>query len=157
MQAKEKIEIYKKTNQEIISVLKGETDTIALMTSVSSLLFHSVPYYYWAGFYRVNPKKSKELIIGPYQGTLGCLRIPFGKGVCGTAAVNRKTQIVKNVHLIENHIACDPKSASEIVVPVFDKTGALIGVLDVDSTTIAAFDEIDAEQLEDIVKKIFAS
>lgn len=157
MQEKDKIEIYKTIEQQIMSVLSGETDTVAQMASVSALLSCAIPYYYWTGFYRINSKKLDELIIGPYQGTLGCLRIPIGQGVCGTAAKNKKTLIVKDVHLFEGHIACDPKSASEIVVPVLDQTSALIGVLDIDSTEKAAFDEIDAKYLEEIVKKVFAN
>src|SRR5690606_5162100 len=103
---------------------------------------------FWTGFYGVDPAKGNELVVGPYQGTLGCLRIAFGRGVCGTAAATGRTQIVQDVHAFPGHIACDPRSASEIVVPVFDRSGALIAVLDVDAEQKAAFDAVDAERLE---------
>ena len=92
--------------------------------------------------------KQRELVVGPYQGTLGCLRIPFAKGVCGACATSRETIIVPDVHVFPGHIACDSASNSEIVVPVFDASGELVAVLDVDSTSFAAFDEVDARGLE---------
>ncbi|KAK0350055.1 hypothetical protein LTR94_030577, partial [Friedmanniomyces endolithicus] len=95
-----------------------------------------------------------ELVVGPYQGTLGCLRIPFGRGVCGAAAKTRETQIVEDVHAFPGHIACDSRSASEIVVPVLDAAGGLIAVLDVDATETAAFDAVDAAALERLMAKI---
>jgi L-methionine (R)-S-oxide reductase len=104
----------------------------------------------------VDPERPGELVIGPYQGTLGCLRIAFGRGVCGTAAASRQVQIVPDVHAFEGHIACDPRSASEIVLPVFDSAGALIAVLDVDSDRPAAFDQADAEGLERILAETFS-
>jgi GAF domain-containing protein len=107
-------------------------------------------YFYWTGFYLVDLKKHNELVIGPYQGTLGCLRIPFGKGVCGLSAKTKKTFIVSDVHNFENHIVCDVNSQSEIVVPVFDKNSNLMAVLDVDSTELDAFDEFDRSGLENI-------
>lgn len=98
----------------------------------------------------VDEAKGDELVVGPYQGTLGCLRIPFGKGVCGAAAAKRETIIVPDVHAFPGHIACDSRSNSEIVTPVFDSAGALMGVLDVDSTQFDAFDAVDKAGLEAI-------
>jgi GAF domain-containing protein len=107
--------------------------------------------FFWTGFYRVI---GGRLVIGPYQGTVGCLSIEIGKGVCGTAAAMGETQVVEDVHDFPGHIACDGRSRSEIVVPVTDESGALIAVLDVDSLEKGAFDEIDRECLEGIVAHV---
>lgn len=147
---------YRETAREIAAVLEGEPDRVARMATVSSLLADAFDSYYWAGFYVVDPQRPEELVIGPYQGTLGCLRIPVGKGVCGAAAQMRETVIVKDVHEFPGHIACDARSSSEIVVPVFDADGGLIGVFDVDSTAYGAFDETDARHLEAIMRATFA-
>jgi GAF domain-containing protein len=104
----------------------------------------------------VDLTKPDELVVGPYQGSLGCLRIPFGRGVCGAAARERQSQVVEDVHAFPGHIACDSRSMSEIVVPVVDKEGRLIAVFDVDSELPAAFDEVDREALEAILKVTFA-
>ncbi|WP_417464880.1 GAF domain-containing protein [Kordiimonas sp.] len=152
-----KHEIYAETAAQIEAVLEGETDRTAQMATVSCLLSQAFPdSYFWTGFYIVDPARENELVVGPYQGTLGCLRIPFGRGVCGTAAAERETQIVEDVHAIPNHIACDSRSNSEIVVPVFDRSGKLIAVFDVDSTEKGTFDEVDKDWLERIVASIFA-
>ncbi|HZZ34116.1 MAG TPA: GAF domain-containing protein, partial [Caulobacteraceae bacterium] len=100
---------------------------------------------------------GRELVVGPYQGTLGCLRIAFGRGVVGTCAEERRTLIVPDVEVFPGHIACDGRSKSEIVTPVFDAAGALIAVFDVDSTAPAAFDETDAAGLERIMRETFAN
>lgn len=146
---------YAEVEAEILAVLDGETDRVARMATVSSMLADAFPAYFWIGFYVVDPRKGDELVIGPYQGTLGCLRIPFGRGVCGAAAATRRTQIVPDVHAFPGHIACDSRSASEIVVPVFDASGDLIAVLDVDATQKAAFDAEDARSLERLLAKVF--
>jgi GAF domain-containing protein len=99
---------------------------------------------------------TAELVVGPYQGTLGCLRIPFGRGVCGAAAATGETQLIDDVHAFPGHIACDSRSAIEIVVPVRDAKGRLIAVLDVDSTEKAAFDGVDQAALEDLLSRAFA-
>lgn len=140
---------YAGIEEQLRSVLAGEDDLLAAMTSVVCLLHNAFPYYYWTGFYR--RVAERELLVGPYQGTLGCLRMGFDRGVCGAAAREERTLIVPDVNLFPGHIACDSRSASEIVVPVFDEAGALIAVLDVDSTVPGAFDETDAEHLERIV------
>ncbi len=148
---------YAEVANEIASVIEGETNLTARMATVSNILHHAFDYYFWTGFYVVDPEKPGELVIGPYQGTLGCLRIPFGRGVCGAAAASGETQLVDDVHAFPGHIACDARSESEIVVPVFDKAGALIAVFDVDSDKKAQFDEVDREGLEAIMQASFAS
>jgi GAF domain-containing protein len=123
-------------------------DEIALMATVNSVLANRFDHYYWTGFYRVC---GDRLVVGPYIGTVGCLQIEFGRGVCGVAAQERKTLIVPDVSRFPGHIACDPRSKSEIVVPVTDRAGALIAVLDVDSDRLDAFDDEDQLGLERIV------
>lgn len=152
----EKAQIYAALRKEIAAVLEGEKNLVARMATVVCLTSQAFQSYFWTGFYVVDPEKPDELVIGPYQGTLGCLRIPFGKGVCGVAAARQKTQLVPDVHAFPGHIACDSRSESEIVVPVFDRTGKLIAVFDVDSTSRAAFDETDAAGLERILADTFA-
>ena len=147
---------YAEVEAEILAVLDGEPDRVARMATVSSMLADAFPAFFWTGFYVVDAAKGDELVVGPYQGTLGCLRIPFGRGVCGAAAAERRTQIVEDVHAFPGHIACDSRSASEIVVPVIDASGDLIAVLDVDATEKAAFDAVDAEALERLLGKVFA-
>ena len=151
-----KADRYAELAEEIASVLEGEPNLTARMATVASMLADAFESYFWAGFYVVDPDKPQELVVGPYQGTLGCLRIPFGRGVCGAAAAERRTVIVPDVHAFDGHIACDSRSNSEIVAPVFDAAGELIAVFDVDSTEFAAFDETDAEGLERILRQAFA-
>lgn len=143
---------YRETEDEILAVLDGEPDRTARMATVASMLADAFPHFFWTGFYVVDPTRERELVVGPYQGTLGCLRIPLGKGVCGAAAASRETVLVPDVHAFPGHIACDSRSNSEIVVPVFDDAGALVAVLDVDSTELAAFDERDAAGLEAVCR-----
>jgi GAF domain-containing protein len=140
---------YRLVAEQIAAVLEGEPDLVAAMATVACLLHNAFPYYYWTGFYR--RVSADELVVGPYQGTLGCLRIHFSRGVCGTAARERRTVVVPDVQAFPGHIACDSASASEIVVPVFGESGDLVAVLDVDSTIPDAFDEVDREELEAIV------
>ena len=147
---------YAELEDEILAVLDGEPNRVARMATVASMLADAFPVFFWTGFYVVDPDKADELVVGPYQGTLGCLRIAFGRGVCGAAARDRATQIVDDVHAFPGHIACDARSASEIVVPVFDASGALIAVLDVDATEKAAFDDVDAVALERLLGRVFA-
>lgn len=147
-----KAEIYIQTAREIEAVLEGETNNVARMATVSCLLSEAFESYFWTGFYVVDPLKHEELVVGPYQGTLGCLRIPFSRGVCGAAAKTGEIQIVKDVHAFPGHIACDVRSQSEIVVPVYAPDGKLFAVFDVDSTQVGSFDEVDAEGLAPIMK-----
>ena len=148
---------YAALAQEIAAVLDGEPDRTARMAVVAGMLAQTFPHFFWTGFYRVDPTRPGELVLGPYQGTLGCLRIPFGKGVCGAAAERRETVVVEDVHAFPGHIACDSRSASEIVCPVFDAAGGLIAVLDVDAEIPAAFDAIDAEALNRILAQAFSA
>lgn len=143
---------YAESYDAIVAIWRdegGETlDDIALMATINSVLANRFPYYYWTGFYRVC---GDHLVVGPYIGTVGCLQIEIGRGVCGTAAQNRQTIIVPDVHQFPGHIACDPNSRSEIVVPVYDRDSTLIAVFDVDSDQPDAFDEEDREGLEKIL------
>lgn len=148
---------YAEVADEIAAVLDGESNRVARMATIASMLADAFESYFWTGFYVVDEHKPTELVVGPYQGTLGCLRIPFGRGVCGTAAATGQTQIVEDVHAFPGHIACDSRSASEIVVPVFGPGGELIAVFDVDATTPAAFDAVDAEWLERILQRAFSA
>ncbi len=150
-----KADRYAEVAAEIASVLEGEPDLTARMATVAAMLAQSFDAFFWTGFYVVDPGKAGGLVVGPYQGTLGCLRIAFGRGVCGTAAATRRTQVVPDVEAFPGHIACDGRTRSEIVVPVSDAEGRLIAVLDVDSDRPAAFDEIDAQWLERIVQAVF--
>lgn len=137
-------------------VIEGETnETARLSTLVSMLVMTFGARFFWCGFYMVDESRSNELVVGPYQGTLGCLRIPFSKGVCGACATRKKTIIVKDVHAFEGHIACDSRSNSEIVVPVLDAKGKLRAVLDIDSTLYSAFDEIDGIGLEALCAELY--
>jgi GAF domain-containing protein len=146
-----KAERYAALRAEIAAVIAGEPNRVARYASAASLLAQAFPdRFFWTGFYLVDDAKPDELVIGPYQGTLGCLRIPFGKGVCGAAAAQRETILVPDVHAFPGHIACDSRSNSEIVTPVFDKSGALCAVLDIDSTQFHAFDAVDRAGLEAI-------
>ena len=153
----DKATAYRELAAEIGSVVAGETSrTARYATAVSLLKAAFGERFFWCGFYEVDPNKSRELVVGPYQGTLGCLRIPFEKGVCGACASRRETIIVPDVHAFPGHIACDSRSNSEIVVPVFDASGALVAVLDVDSTAFASFDDVDARGLEAICRVMLA-
>jgi L-methionine (R)-S-oxide reductase len=148
---------YAEVEAEILAVLDGEPNRTARMATVASMLADAFPVFFWTGFYVVDPDKADELVVGPYQGTLGCLRIAFGRGVCGAAARDRTTQIVDDVHAFPGHIACDSRSASEIVVPVLDPSGTLIGVFDVDATETSAFDAVDAQALDGLMAGVFGA
>lgn len=153
----DKAEAYRQLVEEIASVVAGETSRTARYATMVSLLTSAFgDRFFWCGFYEVDPRKERELVVGPYQGTLGCLRIPFAKGVCGACATQRETIVVPDVHAFPGHIACDSRSNSEIVVPVFDQAGALVAVLDVDATAFAAFDDVDARGLEAVCRAMMA-
>ncbi|MGH6992127.1 MAG: GAF domain-containing protein [Caulobacteraceae bacterium] len=153
----DKAERYARLVEEIALVLHGETNRIARMATTCAMLASAFPDFLWTGFYLADPQRPGELVVGPYQGALGCLRIPPGSGVCGEAARRREALIVPDVAAFPGHIACDSRSASEIVVPILDGGGELIGVLDVDSARLAAFDEADRAGLEAAVKGLLAA
>ncbi len=143
-------EAYDELLTQVDAVLEGIHDEVAAMATISALV-HQAFGHLWTGFYRV-AEPGQLLRIGPYQGSLGCMEIRFGRGVCGTSAAEKRTVIVEDVTAFDGHIACDPRSRSEIVVPVFDGAGELIAVLDIDSDRIASFDERDRQGLEKIVR-----
>ncbi|MCR9079179.1 MAG: GAF domain-containing protein [Hyphomonadaceae bacterium] len=149
---------YRDLRVEIEAVVAGESYVPARYASAACLLSQAFsPRFFWTGFYVVDPLKPTELVVGPYQGTLGCLRIPFGKGVCGACAEQKQSIIVADVHAFPGHIACDSRTNSEIVVPVFDAQGALAAVLDVDSEQPDAFDETDRLGLEAICSRLLTA
>lgn len=152
-----KSERYVSLLAEIDAVLEGEENRVARMATVTAMLAAAFESFFWTGFYVVDPHRPNELVIGPYQGTLGCLRIALGRGVCGAAALTRQTVVVADVEAFPDHIACDSRSRSEIVVPVFDAKGELIAVLDIDSTELATFNHDDKVGLEAIVRNAFAN
>ncbi|MGZ8378495.1 MAG: GAF domain-containing protein [Gemmatirosa sp.] len=144
-----KPQAYAELDGHVRAVLEGVRDPIAGMATVSCLVHHAFGHL-WTGFYRV-VEPGARLRVGPYQGTLGCLEIAFGRGVCGTAAAEGRTVVVEDVHAFPGHIACDGRSASEIVVPVYDAEGTLLAVFDVDSDRRGAFDDDDRVGLERIL------
>lgn len=151
LRALPKAEAYDQLQQHCDAVLAGVHDEIAEMATLSCLLHHAFGHL-WTGFYRV-VEPDRLLRVGPYQGTLGCLDIRFGRGVCGTAAAERRTVVVEDVEAFPGHIACDGRSRSEIVVPVLGPDGGLLAVLDVDSEHLATFDEADRVALERLVAR----
>jgi GAF domain-containing protein len=140
-----KPEAYRELLAQSRSVLEGLRDQVAAMATLSCLVHHAFGHL-WTGFYRV-VEPGRLLRVGPYQGTLGCLEIPFGRGVCGAAALRREAVVVPDVHAFPGHIACDGRSRSEIVLPVFRPGGELLAVFDVDSERPATFDDEDARGL----------
>ena len=139
-----KAELYGLLREQLAALLAGERDLIANAANFSALLFHTLPGLNWAGLYL---HKEGELVLGPFQGRPACVRIELGRGVCGTAAAERRTVVVENVHEFPGHIACDAASNSEIVVPLVSD-GRLVGVLDLDSPALARFDAEDRAGLE---------
>ena len=150
-----KKEAYARVLKEITAVVAGEPNHTARYATAACILTQNfAPRFFWTGFYVVDPDKPDELVVGPYQGSLGCLRIAFGKGVCGVAAQTGETQLVEDVHAFPGHIACDARSQSEIVVPVFDAQSRLAAVLDIDSEQKVAFDADDRAGLETICQAL---
>ena len=143
----EKTAFYRLLNQQAHALIEQETDLIANMANLSALLFNQMPDLNWAGFYIM---RDGELVLGPFQGQVACVRIPVGKGVCGTAVATGQVQLVKDVHEFPGHIACDAASNSEIVLPLRHK-GDIIAVLDIDSPSLARFDAEDQLGLEQFI------
>lgn len=145
---------YNVLAQTIASLTEGETDAVALMATVACEVHHSDDRFDWTGFYRVT---APELLkIGPYQGGHGCLVIPFARGVCGAAARTGQVQLVPDVDAFPGHIACASSTRSELVLPVHDKSGALIGVFDIDSDQPDIFTQADVEGLQKMLYAVFA-
>jgi L-methionine (R)-S-oxide reductase len=148
----DKGESYRVMCQELDAVLEGVDDPITTMATAACIVHHGLEQASWTGFYRV--VAPRLLRVGPYQGALGCLEIPFDRGVCGAAARSRSTQVVPDVHEFPGHIACDAAARSEIVVPVFDSSRNLVAVLDVDSQRLSAFDQADRRGLEEVARVV---
>lgn len=154
LEAADKTELYQGLHEQMRGLLHGERDRIANAANFSALVFNSVSGLNWCGFYFFD---GTELVVGPFQGKPACVRIALGKGVCGTAAATRTTQVVEDVHAFPGHIACDAASRSEIVVPLVDAAGDLIGVWDVDSPLPARFDDEDRVGMERLCAVFLAS
>ena len=146
----DKAAVYAEVATSLRSLLTGEPNPMACAANMSSLLYWSLPELNWVGFYFLD-LASGDLIVGPFQGKPACVRIPIGKGVCGTAAAERRTIVVPDVHAFPGHIACDSASNSEVVVPLIAR-GKLLGVLDLDSPVLHRFDDDDARGLEALVR-----
>lgn len=140
--------MFELSSTTVAALIEGETDAIANMANVASYLYHTLDDVNWVGFYRYD---GTELVLGPFHGKPACIRIGMGKGVCGTAAAERRTIIVGDVHAFPGHIACDAASRSELVVPMVHN-GNLVGVLDLDSPHVDRFTESDAAMCEDVVR-----
>lgn len=149
----EKREAYEAASRQLDSILAGEDHMILKMATINCVLREALPYYFWVGFYLAH---DGELVVGPYQGTLGCLHISYDRGVCGAAARTGVVQVVPDVEQFPGHIACDSNSRSEICVPVHDQAGCLIAVFDVDSTEFGSFDAIDEAFLSRIMRRHFS-
>ena len=150
MQKKMKEEKYKLLTEQTRSLIAGEEDEVAVMANVCAVIHESMGFW-WTGFYRV---VNNELLLGPFQGPVACMHIGFGKGVCGTAWKEQRTVVVPDVEEFPGHIACSSLSRSEIVVPVFSKSGAVVAVLDIDSKDLATFDDTDSRYLEEICRML---
>ena len=147
------IEQYKQLDSTLAALLAGERDLIANLANTSALLWQELIDINWVGFYLL---KDNQLVLGPFQGKPACVRIEMGRGVCGASAQRRESIVVPNVHEFEGHIACDSASNSEIVIPMI-RSGALLGVLDIDSPRLNRFDEIDRRGLEGVVNTLIES
>ncbi len=143
----EKPELYRDLARQLAALLAGEPDPIANAANTAALIYHGLPNLNWAGFYF---RTGAQLVLGPFQGKPACVRIPMGKGVCGTAAARGTTVLVPNVHDFPGHIACDPDSRSELVIPLIED-GTMLGVLDLDSPLLARFDDLDRVGCEQLV------
>jgi L-methionine (R)-S-oxide reductase len=144
---------YASIREQLVEQLAKSPDPIARMATIVALLHHKQPRYSWTGFYR--KVENGDLLVGPYQGLLACQILPAGVGVCQAAVIGEQTVVVPDVHAFPGHIACDSRSRSEIVVPVRDASGAVVAVLDVDSTQPGSFDAVDAENLERIAGWVY--
>lgn len=142
---------YAELDAHLDAVLAGISDRVAIMATMAAVLHHGFAFL-WTGFYQVL-ERGHRLVVGPYQGTLGCLTIDFGRGACGRAAATGRTVVLPDVREFADHIVCDARSRSEIVVPVFDDARALVAVLDIDADTVRAFGDDDVAGLERLVTR----
>ena len=149
MNKEQKLSRYGRVREQLTGLLGKTSDPNARMATVAALLFHKFGHFFWCGFYR---RIGDDLVVGPYQGPLACQVLARGRGVCWEAVRSGETVVVPDVHQFPGHIACDPRSRSEIVVPVRDGGGAIVAVLDVDSDKLAQFDGADAAELQKIVE-----
>jgi GAF domain-containing protein len=150
----DKAALYAELLQQAQGLMHGETNAIANAANFAALVYHAVPELNWAGFYLYD---GTELVVGPFQGKPACIRIALGRGVCGTAAQTLQTQVVRDVHDFDGHIACDAASNSEIVVPLTKADGSLFGVWDVDSPRVARFDDEDRKGMEALCRAFMAT
>lgn len=159
MEEQDKRKRYQRIREQLEKLFAETRDPIARMATMASLLHHKMRGFSWTGFYLLRNSASlaePELLVGPYQGPLACLKLPAHTGVCWAGIDRGEPVVVPDVHAFPGHIACDPRSRSEVVVPVRDAAGGIVGVLDVDSTTPANFDQVDAEELSKLVALIYA-
>ena len=143
---------YTRLYIQIEELLKNSFDPVSNMATIAAIMHHKFDYYFWTGFYGL---KESELLVGPYQGSVACIKLENSKGVCWTAINEKGSVVVPDVHDFPDHIACDSRSNSEVVVPVKNMAGEIVAVMDVDSKELNSFDEVDAEELERIVELIY--
>jgi len=151
MKNKQKESRYQRIYEQLADLLKDKPNQIARMATIVAVLHHKMNYYFWTGFYLLD---GGELIVGPYQGSLACIKLKKDTGVCWAGINQGETIVVPDVHLFPGHIACDSRSNSEIVVPLKDKDGKITGVLDIDSKELESFDDVDAKWLEKILSLV---
>ncbi|MEI8202760.1 MAG: GAF domain-containing protein [Bacteroidota bacterium] len=152
MNSTQKQKRYQRIYEQLKALFSKSDDAMSRMATLVSLLHHKMDGFFWTGFYLL---KDNELCVGPYQGSIACMKLEYQKGVCWAGILQRETIVVPDVHKFPGHIACDSRSNSEIVVPLFNKHQNIMGVLDVDSKNFSHFDEIDAEELSKIVQLIY--
>lgn len=154
-----KAEFYRELNMQVEAICRGEPSLIANLANISAILFEQLNDINWSGFYLMDREiegENLELVLGPFQGRAACVRIPVGRGVCGTAVSTKQSMLVNDVHSFDGHIACDVASNSEVVIPVCHK-GEVVAVLDIDSPSLGRFDEDDLAGLEKLVSFIEAN
>jgi len=152
MDDKKKSGRYQRIYAQLEALLKKSSDPIARMATVCAVLHHKMDYFFWTGFYLL---KGDELIVGPYQGPVACQTLESGKGVCWAAVNEKEAVVVPDVHLFPGHIACDSRSESEIVLPLYNSSGALVGVMDVDAREKNQFNDVDRSHLTEILNLIY--
>jgi L-methionine (R)-S-oxide reductase len=142
---------YERIGIQLGNILSTSPTLLSQLASINAIIYHKIPYVFWAGFYIL---ENNRLLVGPYQGPLACQQLPYAKGACWHAVLNKKSVLLPDVSQFSGHIACDPRSKSELVVPVFNDKGNIYGVMDIDSERLNAFDEADEEGISKILKII---